>query len=64
MYASLQLQQTLIPTLNSKQTMKDQNEKEMEEKFAKKSFRPAMNTAEDPEHEQHIKKLRELNKKA
>jgi hypothetical protein len=43
--------------------MKDQNEKEMEEEFAKKRFRPAMNTAEDPKHNEHIKKLRELNKK-
>jgi hypothetical protein len=43
--------------------MKDQNEKEMEE-VAKKRFLPAMNTAQDPKHDEHIKKLRELTKKA
>ncbi|HSV49471.1 MAG TPA: hypothetical protein VLH35_04065 [Candidatus Acidoferrales bacterium] len=44
--------------------MKDQNEKEMEKELAKNQFRPPMDTAEDSEHDQHIKKLREQKKNA
>jgi hypothetical protein len=44
--------------------MKDQNEREMEEELKKGYYRPPMNTAEDPEHEQHINKLRKQKKNA
>jgi hypothetical protein len=57
-------QQTLKPTRPAISFMKDQNEQEMEEEFKKGRYRPAMDTAEDPEHEEHIKKLREQKKNA
>jgi hypothetical protein len=59
----MRLQQTLIPTHAKSYPMKDQNEKEMEEESDKNRFRPPMDTAEDPEHDQHIKKLKEQQKK-
>ena len=44
--------------------MKDQNEQEMEEELKKSRFPPPMTTADNPEHDEHIKKLREQKKKA
>ena len=44
--------------------MKDQNEREMEEELKKGRYRPPMTTAEDPEHDEHIKKLRGQKKSA
>ncbi|MGD6852010.1 MAG: hypothetical protein ACQCN6_08130 [Candidatus Bathyarchaeia archaeon] len=38
-------------------------EKEMEEDFKKHRFRPPMDTAEDLQHDEHIKKLREQQKR-
>jgi hypothetical protein len=57
-------QQTLKPTRPAINLMKDQNEREMEEELKKGRYRPPMTTAEDPEHDEHIKKLREQKKKA
>jgi hypothetical protein len=57
-------QQTLNPTRPALNPMKDQNEREMEEELKKGYFRPPMDTAEDPEHDEHIKKLRKQKKNA
>jgi hypothetical protein len=44
--------------------MKDQNEQEMEEELKKRRFRPPMTTADNPQHDRHIKKLQEEKKNA
>jgi hypothetical protein len=40
-----------------------ETEKEIEENLKKHRFRPPMDTAEDPQHDQHIKKMREQQKR-
>jgi hypothetical protein len=44
--------------------MKDRNEQEMEEELKKGQFRPPMTTADNPQHNMHVKKLREQKKNA
>jgi hypothetical protein len=57
-------QQTLKPTRPAISFMKDQNEQEMEEELKKGRYRPPMTTADNPEHDEHIRKLRGQKKKA